>query len=393
MSEKPKKGVEKRAKWLRAVRRATPALIVIAALAGVVLIAVVLKKRDDDKPVDKRPPVNVETEVVRPMPEVLDTFEIVGRVEADRVAEVSAEAEGRVEQVFARKGRPVRAGEKIIRLNTDILQAEYNRAKAQKEFNDREYNRISLLHKKGAATDNEAEQARTQARISEAVFSIAKARLDRAVIVAPIDGTLDDVIPKVGTLVKSGDVVAVIVDMDPAKVVVDVPECDVSWLKDGDKEEIIVKNSPDSTVSGRISYISKRIDLGSNTTRVEISADNRDGALWSGQIVHVRLLRRKQKNVIMVPLEALIPLENGKKVVYVVESGKAVRREVQMDLTLLSGQRVCIRSGLKDGDRLIVKGQRFVSPESAVREKDKIGPATQAASQPTTSQAATKPAR
>lgn len=382
MNDKPRKGIPPRAGFVRIVRKSVPALILLTALAVVVLIAVVLKKRSEDKPAGGRPPVNVETIVIRPEPLVSDMFEIVGKVEADRVVDVSAEVAGRVERIVRPEGRDVRAGDPIIRLNTDILRAEFDLAKAQSQFDVREYKRISDLHEKGAATANEADQARTKAAISKAAFDIAKARLERATIVAPIDGTLDKVVPEVGTYLKSGDIVAKIVDSDPAKVVVDVPERDVPFLKIGREEKIVIKGMEQESITGIITYISKLIDHGSNTTRAEISADNRASLLRDGQIVNVHLLRRELHNAILIPLEKMISMEDGKKVAYVVEDGKAVRREVEMDLSVLIDGRVRIIAGLAEGDRLIVNGLRFVSPGRKVREKRPNVPSSQPSSQP-----------
>ncbi len=381
--------MSEQAKWVRIVRKSAPALILLTALAGVVLLAVVLPKKSDDKPPSERPPVNVETVVVRPESQVLDTFDIVGKVEADRVVEVSAEVAGRVERILRREGRPIRTGEPIIRLNTDILRAEFDRAKAQHQFDGSEYKHITDLHKRGAAAATELNQARTRAAVSKAAFDIAEAHLKRATIVAPFDGTLDKIIPEVGTYVNIGDAVAKIVDSDPAKVVVDVPECDVPFLEIGQEEKVFIKGRPKKPLTGKVTYISKLIDPAANTTRVEISIDNRTGLLRNGQIVHVRLLRQELTDAILIPLEAVIPMEKGKKVVYVVEDGKAVRREVKIELTLLSKECVCIRNGLTEGERLIVKGLRFVSPGRAVREKRLEGPATQ----PATSRAETQPTR
>ncbi len=367
----------------RILRKSAPAMILLAALAAVVLIALVLKKRSEDKPVGGRPAVNVRTVVVSPESQVLDTFEIVGKVEADRVVEVSAEVAGRVEQVLGQEGRDIRAGEPIIRLNTDILQAEFDRDMAQYQFDAREYEHIADLHKKGAATANEADQARTKVAISKAAFDIAKARLDRSVIVAPIDGTLNKIIPEVGAYVNPGEVVAVIVDMDPAKVVVDVSERDVPFLEIGREEQVILSGQFGKTLTGKVAYVSKLIDPAANTTRVEINVDNRDGVLWGGQIVNVRLLRRELTNVILVPLEVVIPMEEGDKVVYIVEDGKAERREVELDPGFLKGGRVLVRKGLKTGERLIVDGLRFVSPGVEVKEQESSGPAiSQPMSQP-----------
>ena len=84
----------------------------------------------------------------------------------------------------------------------------------------------------------------------------------------------------------------------------------------------------------------------------------------SGQIVRVRLTRRVLKNIIMVPLLAVIPMEDA-KAVYVVEAGKAERREVK--LGFLKGRSVLIRDGLRSGDQLIIAGHRYVGPGQPVR--------------------------
>jgi membrane fusion protein (multidrug efflux system) len=65
----------------------------------------------------------------------------------------------------------------------------------------------------------------------------------------------------------------------------------------------------------------------------------------------------------MIPLLAVIPMENN-KAVYVVNSDMAVRREVE--LGIIKGDRVQITRGLEPGDRLIIDGNRFVAPDQKV---------------------------
>jgi len=117
-------------------------------------------------------------------------------------------------------------------------------------------------------------------------------------------------------------------------------------------------------LTGTISYISALADERTRSPRIEIALDNRGRLLRSGQIVDVRLKRRVLKDVIMVPLQAVIPLEDG-KAVYVVEDSKAARRDVTIGF--IKGSRVRITSGLKPGDKLIVAGHRYVGPGQSVK--------------------------
>ena len=81
----------------------------------------------------------------------------------------------------------------------------------------------------------------------------------------------------------------------------------------------------------------------------------------------------------MIPLGAVIPLEDSKSV-YVVQDGKAQRSEVE--LGFMTGWQVQVIKGLSPGDRLIVSGHRFVAPGQAVRERPSQPAANRATSQP-----------
>jgi RND family efflux transporter MFP subunit len=158
--------------------------------------------------------------------------------------------------------------------------------------------------------------------------------------------------------------VAEIVDTSVVKVAVELPERDTAFLSIGQKVDVVADiKGREVSLAGRTTFISQLADARTRCTRMEITVANQEGLLRSGQIVHVRLTRQILKDAILVPLAAVIPMENG-KAVYVVESSKSQRRNVE--LGMIRGDRVQIRSGLKPGDQLIVAGHRFVAPGQKV---------------------------
>jgi len=344
-------------------RKFLPAVIVLAVLA-IVVVVWQLPARDRQEPARPPAPVNVEVMTIRPIDEMPETFEIPGVVEPNVVVEVSAEVEGRIEEIRCREGRRCAKGDPLIRLNTDLLQAAYDRDKAQAEFDQREYERVKQLRDRGVATASEVDQARTKAAASKAAFDESAARLARTVITAPAGGILDDVPVERGEYVGVGQVVARIVDIEKVKVVVDAPELDVHYLQVGQEGEISTDALNGKPLTGRITYISELADPRTRTSRVEITVDNHRRFLRSGQIVRVRLRRRILKEVVLVPLAAVIPMEEG-KVVYVAQGDHAERREVR--LGVIRGWSVQILDGLWEGDKLIVAGHRFVSPGQKIR--------------------------
>jgi len=351
-----------------------PVIVAVVLLAAAVFVAVVaiLPAPGKKVPPKRVAPVNVTVRRIEPQRDFRDTFTLPGSVEPNRVVRVAAEVAGRIEKIPSREGRPCQAGDRLVLLNTDLLQAEFDRAKATMDFDAREADRMAALAARGSATSNELDQARTKAAASSAALDAARARLERAVISAPIDGVLNRLPVEVGEYVSPGDVVAEVVDIDTALVVVDVPERDIRHLKVGQREEVRLEALGSGRLTGTIRYISEVADPNARTTRVEIELDNTACLLRSGQIVLVRLLRRVLPEVILIPLDAVIPLEKEYRV-YVVADGKAQPRAVK--LGFLKGRRVQVLSGLAPGDRLITRGQYYCGPGQAVqaRSEDSAG--------------------
>lgn len=373
---------------------AKKALPVILVAAGVVVVLVLLimpssARRPEPQ---EEPPVPVKIERVCPLAELPDRFILPAVVQANRVVRVSAEVAGRIEKLSAKEGRKVRRGDLLVTLNADVLQARFDQAAAQRQFDRQEFDRYAALRESGAATDNELDVARTKLAVSKAAFTVAEARLKRTKIRAPITGTLNSLPAEMGEYAREGDVVAEIVDIETAKVVVEVPERDVGFLDIADEAEIFFTGRGTENLKGTISYISELADDQTRTTRVEISVDNRERPLpggrrkrplRSGQIVNVRLTRRVLKDVILIPLAVVIPVPAEREgrmsyIVYVVEDGLARKREVELDLDLIQGRKVRVTGGLKEGDKLIVSGHRYVSDAQKVnvRPADETGAAT-----------------
>lgn len=366
-----------------ALKKLLPAAIVVVAGAAVAGLIAFLPARDRGAPPAELPLVSVETEALVALPEMADAFILHGVVEPNHTVMVAAEVSGQIKEIGCREssifaggrsyeagapvaeGQPVVKGDCLVLLDTDLPQAECDRARAQAEYDAREFTRTQKLFDRSVATRAELDQARTAMEVSRASLAEAAERLERATITAPINGILNDLPEEVGQFVQPGTVVAQIVDIETVNVVVDVPERDVHYLSVGDRAEVIVDQLSGRQVAGTISFISELADERARTTRAEVSVNNKQRLLRSGQIVRARLARRMLKDVIMVPLESVIPLENG-KVIYVVEDGRAIRRDVKIDFAFIKGTRVRVVSGLAAGDKLIVSGQRYVGPGQKV---------------------------
>ena len=376
------------------MRKLIPLWLVLIAAAAVGVVAALPVKKDklQSKP---RPPVNVTVERIAVIPSKPDTFDLDGNVEPNKVVKVAAEVSGRIERYgrhsdrVLKEGDFVEANQPLMYLNKDLLKAAFDQARAKHEYDLTDFKRVQEAMKKNVATERDLAEAETNMAMSKAALAEIKAQLDRTTILSPVSGVVNRLPMKVGEYVQPGDCCAEIVDNDTVKVVVNVPELDIQFFRIGQEQKIFYGSGNKNKFIGEISYISEVADKDTRTTRVELSVPNREDArngrrkLYSGQIVTVRLKRKDRKNVIMVPLDAIIPLEKG-YMVYVVQNGKAEpKNNVEIDIRFIKGKRILVTSGLAAGDRLILfPGNRQCGPGQAVRviseepEQPTSGPTT-----------------
>ncbi len=361
------------------MRKLIPLWLVLIAAAAVGVVAALPVKKD--KPPSKpRPPVNITVEQIEVIPSEPDTFDLDGNVEPNKVVKVAAEVSGRIKRYGRHSGRVLKEGDfvkakqPLMYLNKDLLKAAFDQARAKHEYDLTDFKRVQEAMKKNVATERDLAEAETNMAMSKAALAEIKAQLDRTTILSPVSGVVNRLPMKVGEYVQPGDCCAEIVDNDTVKVVVNVPELDIQFFRIGQEQKIFYGSGNKNKFIGEISYISEVADKDTRTTRVELSVPNREDArngrrkLYSGQIVTVRLKRKDRKNVIMVPLDAIIPLEKG-YMVYVVQNGKAEpKNNVEIDIRFIKGKRILVTSGLAAGDRLILfPGNRKCGPGQAVR--------------------------
>lgn len=310
------------------------------------------------------PPVEVEVLEIIPEPEILDTLMLPGSLEPELVVDVPAEVRGKVAEIFLEEGNRIGEGDLILKLDDELYQAEFDRVRAQSDYDERTYNRSVELLERGVLNKSEVEEAQARMQVSRANYQVAKNNLEDTEVYSPTSGVLNELLVEQGEYVAPGDTIAQIVDVSTLRMVIQVPERDVQYVRMGLPVVLTVDAQDARKLSGKVIYISQVADESTRTTRVEITVDNRAGRLHSGMIVRANLPRRVLRDVVMIPLTSVIPLEEG-RVVYVVSDGEASRRNVE--LGMMRGSKVQVLAGLQAGDQLIVAGHRQVGPGQKVR--------------------------
>ncbi len=296
----------------------------------------------------------------------------------------------RVTGIYLKPGDPVRAGQTIMSLdssdlNVALLQAQSAAALAesgqqannsQLEIARKNYERTQKLFEAGAASNSALEAAKAAydnasasqaAAVASAQAALAAAQdaVDKCNIKSPINGVLGSVNLSLGEISSPAVPAAIVTDNSALEVEVMVNENDVSYIKEGSQVDILVKAAQATGVSGSVETIATVADPSKRNFMVKVALPNKDGKIRSGMFAELTIDTMSKKNVLCVPINAVIP-KGGSTIVYTVDKNKKAR-PLDVKTGIKSDRFIEITQGLKAGQTVITKGNTLVNDGTLVR--------------------------
>jgi membrane fusion protein (multidrug efflux system) len=313
---------------------------------------------------DKVFPVNVEVAKAK---DIVDLFVLPAHLVAIEDVLISAEMSGPVDRVHFKEGDQIKKGDVILEIDSDALKSTLRRDKENVEVAERKLKRYLNLEDEGLVSRQDIEDLNNALVTARETLRSSQLMLDKSRPTSPLNGYVDEVYIDSGEFIAIGKPMIRLLQVDQLKVMVDVPEKDITYIKVGDKVDVILARmaTQDSfVVEGTIEFIAYAADDTTKTYRTKIIIDN-PGHLRPGMIVRAQFQRQARANVVTVPLYALID-DNGNKSVFLAEDG--VARSVPVTIGRTIGQRVVILNGISAHDRVIVRGQQLLVDGSSIAE-------------------------
>ena|SRR5579871_222186 len=298
-------------------------------------------------------------------------------VEADpgRLVKVLPPVAGRVMQLKAQLGERVTKDEPLVVIDSpDLGQAysDYDRAKAGIELTRKNLDRQRGLNKIGGAAEKDLQQAENDYANAEAELRRSEARLKQigvdadttaksrmVTVSAPMAGSIIEL--DVGTGAYWNDPTAslmTIADLRTIWVTASVPESDTTLVAKGQPVEVALAAYPGEVFKGNVLFVSDVVDTDTRRTKVRIAFDNPDTRLRPGMFANVTFFAPAQQ-LPTVPTSALV-LKDDLTQVYV-ETAPWTFEARTVDLGFQQGDQVAIKSGVKPGERVVVKGGVLLS--------------------------------
>ncbi|USD36420.1 MULTISPECIES: efflux RND transporter periplasmic adaptor subunit [Ferrimonas] len=312
----------------------------------------------------------------RPMPSVVVTdvvrepmrreVEALGTVKARESVVLSVKVTETVEAVHFEDGQIVEADTLLVTLRDGEQQAKLRAAKANLQEQNREYNRIKGLVKAKTIASSELDKRATSIDVARATLAQYQAELDARYLRSPFKGVLGFREVSPGALVTPGTEVTTLDDIDVVKLDFPVPERFLSRLKKGREVEATAAAFPGRVFTGTVASIDSRIDPVTRALVVRANIDNRDLALRPGMLMTLKLIT-EQRDTLVVPEEAIIPLQQRHYLFVVNADNKIEQREVEVGLRVRG--KVEILSGVDGGEQVVTRGIMKVRPGQEVKTR------------------------
>lgn len=297
------------------------------------------------------PPLAVATQLPERVP-LGQEIEAVGTALANESVEITAKSTNRIEAIRFSEGQLVPKGAVLAQLDRAQAAAELAEAEANLAEARRQLRRGQDLEVTQALSRAQLDQLQTAVTTAEARVAAARSRLEDTVIRAPFAGRTGLRRVSVGSLVSAGTVITTLDDSSVIKLEFTVPQSFVGELAQGLPVFARVDGLGEREFEGRVAAIDSRIDPVTRSIAVRAAIPNADGTLKPGMFMSVRL-RGREVPTLVLPEQAIAP-QDGRSYVFVIEDGRAVRREVRTGLRRPG--LVAIVAGLEGDERVIVDG-------------------------------------
>ena len=325
--------------------------------------------------------------------DVSEAVTATGTIEPVTKVDVGTQVSGIIDKLYADYNSVVTKGQLIAEMDKVTLQSEltsqqatYDGAKAEYEYQEKNYLRNKALHEKQLISDTEFEEstynyakAKSAYESSEANLAKAKRNLAYATITSPIDGVVISRAVEEGQTVAAGfetpTLFTIAADLTQMQVIADVDEADIGGVKEGQRVEFTVDAYPNDTFEGTVTQVRLEATEESNvvTYEVVISAHNPDLKLKPGLTANVTIYIAERRNVINIPLKALRfvpdmpsgqapaaesqpqpqkPGNDSLKTIWVQENNTWTPRQVKVGMD--NGVNVEICEGLNEGETVAI---------------------------------------
>jgi len=305
-------------------------------------------------------PVRIDTSFMK---------EYVCQIHSIQHIELRAQERGYLEKIYVDEGQSVKEGQLLFKIMPRLYQAELEKAKAEVNFAEIEYENTKNLADSDIVSPTELAMARAKYEKAKAELSLAKVHLDFTEIRAPFDGIIDRFHVRQGSLIEEGELLSHLSDNSEMWVYYNVSEAEyLDYMSGVERDssitvELLMANNKVFNQQGVMETIEADFNHETGNIQFRATFPNPQRLLRHGETGNI-LMHVPLKDALLVPQKATFETLDKKYVFVLDEENRVHQREITI------GQEIphlfTVTGGLDENDKILLEGLRLV------RENDEI---------------------
>lgn len=295
-------------------------------------------------------------------------LDIQGKIDAEENITISAKMPSTVTRILVKPGKEVRTGELLAELDNSTIIAGIDELKTGMQLVNTLYDKQKTLWDQKIGTEIQFLKAKSDKESMEKKLAGLYEQLDMTKIKSPINGTVDEVMLRIGQGTAPGAPAIRIVNMSSLKAKAEVAESYAGRIKEGNEVKISLPDIHKEIIA-RVTYSGKVINALNRTFTVEAGLEGNQN-LHPNMLAILKIADYRNDSAIVVPINTVQNSEEGQFVMVAKQNGKklvAERRTVKPGLSY--NGLVEILSGLNVGDKVITTGYQDLNQGDALLTK------------------------
>ncbi len=283
----------------------------------------------------------------------------VGNVSAGRGVAISNDAPGLVTRIYFESGDQVKAGAPLVELDTGVERAQLASSQARLELAQTTLARTQALAAEGIATGAELDTAKSTLKSLQAEVAALRAQIARKVIHAPFSGKLGIRSVNLGQYLSPGTALTTLQSDEAEYVDFSLPQEHLEQLRVGLPVELSADAS-DIRLEGVVAAIEPEVDQVTRAVKLRASAQDPKDRLRPGMFINVKVILDEKREVVTVPVTAVVYAPYGDSVFLIERDPKNPKRSVAQQQFVRLGETrgdfVEVEEGLKGGVTVVSAG-------------------------------------
>jgi len=319
------------------------------------------KKDKNDATESAIPVITAEASKIKSAKEI----SLSGNIEGNLTVRLGFMVAGKVNFIAVNEGQTVSRGQLLSSLDPDSYAIAKELADIQVNQVQDEYSRLKLMHDSNSLSESDFAKISYGLQQAKAQQKLHTKNLADTKLYSPITGVLLKKLCEAGEITGVGIPLFVVSDIRKVKVSAFIPENELHNIRMGQDARVLV-SSLNRTFNGRIIEVGSAADVASRAFSVKIEVENPEMLIRPGMIAEVRIVTGQEKELLVIPVTAVLHDLNNVSYVFVVDTSKntAFRRNISPGM--LINDQIEVTTGISPEEIIVTGGQQKLVDGSPV---------------------------